>query len=244
MYYTKENERLERISIPEIVICYYFKKYGISYEKSPYFDVGLNGDEPTKMTLDFYIEEFKLAIEYDGKLYHGDPIKDMEKDLRVSNINLSLLRIREEGCSKYYYPDYSINSSFDTDFCLKYNFLKHFNQSHLKRERQKNTINDYDLELINYLENRRKTNSILGYLVHNLSRFDRYYSNWKEHVDRSKINFIEISSNNNFKKKAEETVKVIINFINDRYGTGFDISIIDVVRDYCEIINQDFIIKK
>ena len=77
--------------------------------------------------------DFNLAIEYDGKVYHGDPVKDIKKDLLVFSRNMNLLRIREDGCSEYYKDDYRINYSFVRDIVSKYLTRDKYNFNYINR---------------------------------------------------------------------------------------------------------------
>ena len=74
-------------SFPEYAIVYYLKKYGLdvihSYRENGY-------------ELDVYIPSKKIAIEYDGGLWHKNRIKnDLEKNKRCKRDGIKLYRIRE-----------------------------------------------------------------------------------------------------------------------------------------------------
>jgi hypothetical protein len=74
-------------SFPEFVIEYYLRKYGIEVIH-PY---GENGYE-----LDLYIPSKKVAIEYDGYLWHKSKEKnDLEKNLKCKHDAITLYRLRE-----------------------------------------------------------------------------------------------------------------------------------------------------
>jgi len=77
----------KKTSFPEYVIVYYLKKYGIKvihrYNKKGY-------------ELDIYIPSKKIAIEYDGNIWHKNRIQnDLEKNLKCKNYGIKLYRIRE-----------------------------------------------------------------------------------------------------------------------------------------------------
>ena len=74
-------------SFPEYVIVYYLKKYGLDVIHS-YREKGYE--------LDVYIPTKKVAIEYDGYLWHQNRIKkDLEKNRRCKEDEIKLYRIRE-----------------------------------------------------------------------------------------------------------------------------------------------------
>lgn len=77
-----------RTSFPEYAIVYYLAKYGIdvihSYKEKGY-------------ELDIYIPSKKIAIEYDGGLWHKNRIKnDLEKNSKCKKDGIKLYRLREE----------------------------------------------------------------------------------------------------------------------------------------------------
>ncbi len=89
-------------SFPEYAIVYYLEKYGIKvvhrYKEKGY-------------ELDVYIPSKKVAIEYDGGLWHKNRTKkDLEKNLKCKKDGIKLYRIRE-GLSSL--NDYSIDYIVD-----------------------------------------------------------------------------------------------------------------------------------
>ena len=75
-------------SFPEYVIAYYLAKYGLEVIHS-YREKGYE--------LDVYIPSKKIAIEYDGGIWHKSRIKnDLEKNLKCKNDGIKLYRLREE----------------------------------------------------------------------------------------------------------------------------------------------------
>ena len=50
------------------------------------------------MELDVYIPELNLGIEYDGRHYHSDPIRDYEKNRRCAQAGIKIIRFREIDC--------------------------------------------------------------------------------------------------------------------------------------------------
>ena len=77
-----------RTSFPEYAIVYYLAKYGIDVIHS-YREKGYE--------LDIYIPSKKIAIEYDGGLWHKNRIKnDLEKNSKCKKDGIKLYRLREE----------------------------------------------------------------------------------------------------------------------------------------------------
>ena len=74
-------------SFPEYTILYYLKKYG--------FDV-LHSYRGQGYELDIYIPSKRIAIEYDGYLWHKNKTKkDLEKNQKCKKDGIKLYRIRE-----------------------------------------------------------------------------------------------------------------------------------------------------
>ena len=75
-------------SFPEYAIVYYLKKYGLDVIHS-YREKGYE--------LDVFIPSKKIAIEYDGGLWHKNRIKnDLEKNFKCKKDGIKLYRLREE----------------------------------------------------------------------------------------------------------------------------------------------------
>ena len=75
-------------SFPEYAIVYYLKKYGLEVIHS-YREKGYE--------LDIYIPSKKIAIEYDGYLWHKNKMKqELEKNSKCAKDGIKLYRIREE----------------------------------------------------------------------------------------------------------------------------------------------------
>lgn len=75
-------------SFPEQTIAFYLMQ---EHEIEQRFRI--KGDE-----VDIYIPKYNIAVEYDGKLWHSDILKqehDSEKSKRISNAGVSLIRIKE-----------------------------------------------------------------------------------------------------------------------------------------------------
>ena len=77
-------------SFPEQCIFYYISRY---------FKDAINGDRKVLdgRELDIWIPSLKFAIEYDGKKWHSDFLKDLEKDKLCKEKGIVLYRVREKG---------------------------------------------------------------------------------------------------------------------------------------------------
>ena len=74
-------------SLPEYAILYYLKKHGLEVIHS-YREMGYE--------LDIYIPSKKVAIEYDGYLWHKNKAKiDLKKNQKCKEDGIKLYRIRE-----------------------------------------------------------------------------------------------------------------------------------------------------
>ena len=77
----------QRTSFPEYAIVYYLSKYGLEVMHS-YKEQGYE--------LDIYIPAKRIAIEYDGYLWHKNKTKqDLEKNYKCAKDGIKLYRIRE-----------------------------------------------------------------------------------------------------------------------------------------------------
>ena len=81
-------------SFPEQAIFYYVKKY---------FHDAINSDKHLGLELDVYIPSRKVAIEYDGEMWHQDKEKDEKKNLLCYKNNILLIRVRERNC--WFWPE-------------------------------------------------------------------------------------------------------------------------------------------
>ena len=89
-------------SFPEKAIAFYLSKFFQVKENQKFTWLG-------NSELDIYLDEIKIAIEYDGKVWHKNPEKDIKKDTACSNNGITLIRIREKGCPKYESSSYKLN---------------------------------------------------------------------------------------------------------------------------------------
>ena len=67
-----------------------------------FFPDAINGDRTVLggPELDVWVPSLKFAVEYDGKTWHKDSSKDINKDELCGEHNIALYRIREKGCNK------------------------------------------------------------------------------------------------------------------------------------------------
>lgn len=80
-------------SFPEQAILYYMKQFGLYVNNRFKYD--------NKYEVDIYLPEYKIGIEYDGKVWHSsnDSIRRDEKKNKVlSDASIKLIRLREVGC--------------------------------------------------------------------------------------------------------------------------------------------------
>ena len=80
-----------KVSFPEKTLYYYISKYYPDAIEN-YKTAELKNKE-----LDIYIPKLKIAVEYDGKLWHKNINKDLEKDMICKSLGIKLIRIREKG---------------------------------------------------------------------------------------------------------------------------------------------------
>ena len=80
-----------RTSFPEQAAAFYLEKHFPDTESGNW--KVLDGKE-----LDVYIPSVPAAVEYDGKRYHKNVKRDLEKSRLCTEKGILLIRIREEGC--------------------------------------------------------------------------------------------------------------------------------------------------
>ena len=83
------------VSFPEKAILFYLIKYNFEVQEN-YCATYLKNKE-----FDIYIENINFAIEYDGKVWHKNIQRDIEKDIISTANGIKLIRIREIGCLDY-----------------------------------------------------------------------------------------------------------------------------------------------
>lgn len=145
-----------KTSIPEQFIFFYLNKLPLKI---------YNQYKILNYIVDIYIPELNLIIEYDGVYYHKKKyIKDLEKNNRIKDENINLIRIREFGL-QYIDNCYNIllkrgNDKENLELTIEYiiNFInKTYNKKFLLE------INyDFDKnEVINILKNKEISNSMV-----------------------------------------------------------------------------------
>ena len=77
-------------SFPEQAIFYFVKKY---------YPDAINRDKTHGFELDIFVPSINYAVEYDGKRWHQDISKDLEKIEKCKGV-VKLIRVREKGCPK------------------------------------------------------------------------------------------------------------------------------------------------
>lgn len=123
------NRRINS-SFPEQAVYYYIKQY---------FPDAINGDRTVLdgKELDIYIPSKKIAIEYDGKKWHQNIDKDINKNQLCTDNNITLIRIREKGLEtipcdnikvyEYEYGDLQELSNIISQLLEKLNILTSIN---------------------------------------------------------------------------------------------------------------------
>lgn len=144
-----------KTSYPEKMIFYYIKKI---------FPDTINNVKSNILTwldtfeLDIYIPSQKIAIEYDGEIWHSNKKRDELKSLLCKENGIKLIRIREKNCPKLNVSDiiYSVESENLNDLdnilhiLIKDNFKKNMLISHKKD----------NIEILNLFELSLKSKSI------------------------------------------------------------------------------------
>ncbi|WP_375089121.1 zinc-ribbon domain-containing protein [Peribacillus sp. RS7] len=133
-------------SIPEQYLYYYLKKAFNNIESQKKFD-WLKG-----MSIDIYIPEYRIGIEYDGERFHSNNLNDELKFKLCKNNQVSLLRIVEsskEQQTKTEYPAdwycvYSPNYNYTNISEVIFELLKYIdkNKEFKLREYPINLMND------------------------------------------------------------------------------------------------------
>lgn len=85
--------KAQQVSLGEKIVAFYLNRTGFTVLES-YHDRDILEDKE----LDIYLPEFNLAIEYDGRLYHKDEEKDLDKNKLCKRAGIELIRFREIGC--------------------------------------------------------------------------------------------------------------------------------------------------
>ena len=86
---------LKGTSLPEKTLLFYIQKYFNDVQ----YNIRL--EELNFLELDIYIPSFKIAVEYDGNVWHTDSSRDAKKDKLCHKNGIQLIRVREFGLEKY-----------------------------------------------------------------------------------------------------------------------------------------------
>lgn len=104
-----ECNKEKSTSFPEQILYFYLKKVFKDTLNRHTFNVNNRIVE-----VDIFIPVLNLAIEYDGKLYHIDKKEaDENKDILLSELNISLIRIRENGLPLLDTNSFQISCTYD-----------------------------------------------------------------------------------------------------------------------------------
>lgn len=139
-----------RISLPEKALVYYLNKVDNKLIES-YNPDFLKGKE-----IDIYLPNKNVGIEYDGKMWHTDFERDLEKNKICYENNVNLIRVREEGCpilnstSKDYI--YKVNSNYENLNKVIYEIIKELYDIELEINIEKDRIDIYKLLTITIKE--------------------------------------------------------------------------------------------
>lgn len=143
------------VSFPEKCIVYYLSKLNINIKES--YHAPFLG----KKEIDIYLPDFNIAIEYDGRAWHKNIKRDLEKDKICFDNGIHLIRVREIGCPIY--ESTSIKFSVEVDDIKSLESAIKFIISKIC----KNNLNNHEvdierdrLEIYELLELNEKKNSL------------------------------------------------------------------------------------
>ena len=147
-------------SFPERSIYYYLKKYIKDVEYS-YHNPIIGRKE-----IDIFLPKWNFGIEYDGRAWHKDIRRDIDKDELCLKKGITLLRVREIGCHEYdsssikkYVSPYNMDDLNDAILFI-FNYLNKEYNLKLKVDVDVDRDRTDILELMNLSE---KENSIANY---------------------------------------------------------------------------------
>ena len=103
------------VSFPEKVFYYYISK------KIDEVQQNYNPKWNNQRNIDIYIPKYKIGIEYDGKRWHQNSESDLLKNKLCREYDITLIRIREEGCPEL--KDSSFDFSFSNDYQAAFDFI-------------------------------------------------------------------------------------------------------------------------
>jgi very-short-patch-repair endonuclease len=113
-----------------------------------------------KIEIDIYISDIKIGIEYDGKYYHKNKThKDLEKNKKIKDMGISLIRIREKGLKQIGQTDILLKNNNlqkeDIDQILEKIKILRFSRKYMKK------IDDY-LDKNEFANNKEFNKQILN----------------------------------------------------------------------------------
>ena len=186
-----------------------------------------------KIEIDIYIPDIKIGIEYDGKYYHSNRIrKDLEKNKKIKNMGISLIRVREK----------SLERISETDILLKTNNLQKVDIDEILESFKKfSSSYKYARKIDNYLEQNEFVNT---------KGFNKYILNLPFPIFEKSLAFThkDLIKTWDYKKNKNVTPeqftssnKTKVWWICDKFNHSWEASISD--RTYkkagCRICNED-----
>ena len=133
-----------------------------------------------RKTIDIYIEDINLAIEYDGSKWHKDKKRDLDKNKLLKENNIDLIRIRENPLIKISKKDYIYDTQESVFRAIEY-ILKYIIENYKLQKKDKEKI-------INYLKNKKITNNKF---------FEKIKDNYKIKKIENKLLFLDYDYENN-----------------------------------------------
>lgn len=145
-----------QISINELILAFYLEPLG--FHKIPQrsiksLELGMQGKE-----LDLYHPERKIAVEYDGEYVHKNNENDLEKNMLLMDLGITLYRFREPKCFHISGNCYILEESKTFSKPLE-SALKEF-VCHILKEDGKKINFPNDMEKIQNFMRKRKRNNL------------------------------------------------------------------------------------
>lgn len=137
-----ECSKDSKTSFPELAILFYLSKY-FNKLKHRYLIEGIE--------CDIYIEDLKIAIEYDGQFWHNKN-RDEQKFKKLSDIGITLINIREPECPRIsnknaYYLKNLEYSELENAIKYIFNFIDENIKPDINISNDKNNISNFSLKL-------------------------------------------------------------------------------------------------
>lgn len=149
-------------SFPEKAIAFYLSKIFNIDENKKFKWLG-------NSELDIYIDDLKLGVEYDGKVWHKNVSKDIVKDNLCEQNGIFLIRVRENSCPIYDSSSHKIYregfKNNDLTACVNKLFEFISKKYNIKMEMHADVDKDY-IKILSKIANGKKDKSIAStYLV-------------------------------------------------------------------------------